>query len=78
MTPETAVKILATFEFKHIEALKVYTEDRRKQLYSHLEYSKDNSQILSSQGALAELRMLENIRDTAMAIVQMHKGELNG
>ena len=50
----------------HYEILQMYVEDRLSVLRGFLETQKEHSKILEIQGAIAELRALQSLREHAL------------
>jgi hypothetical protein len=68
MNKRLSEKIIQNFDFKTMEVLKEYIQDRKDSIYITMETVKDPEEFRKLQGSLQELRYLEKIRDNAVAV----------
>jgi hypothetical protein len=67
MNKETARKILPLVnDVERYPLLQDYIEDRIETMRSFLENTKDHQKVLEVQGAIAELRRFQTLRDQAL------------
>ena len=69
MNPQLYKDILLHFDFKTMEVLERYIEDRLTVLrYATESLQADDKTIRFAQGAIDELKILKKIRDTALKV----------
>ena len=62
-------KIIQNFDFKTMEVLKEYTAYRMEVIHRSMETAKDVDEFRKLQGEARGLKVLEAIRDHAVAVV---------
>lgn len=75
MEIKTAEKILQYFDFKTMEVVEAYIEERRKTILMLLTREKNHDILRQQQGMLEELHTLSKIREYAQLITE---GSRNG
>lgn len=70
MTPTLAKKLLVQLDFKTVEVLKEYVDERIDSLRTITEQSPELSRILHAQGSISELKRLLDVRQHAEAVLK--------
>lgn len=71
MNKELAQKVLTVFDFKTVEVLEKYVQERINLLNKRLQQSTDVSELMRAQGSIFELERLLTLHRDAKNIIAM-------